>query len=608
MERKFSVRRIPKALKWVMGIFGGIALLVLAAALYLAAAWKPMISSRLREAVTKGTDSLYSISFDDMRLNLFTGNVAFTNIIFKPDTAVYRRMREAGLGPGSLYDISLKTLVLERTRPLTAYFKKRLEINAIIFDQPKLVITRYRPQTARKPVAPNRPLYRRLPEALHSVSVGEIVFYHADVTINDNRKARHTANAFKEMAIKVTDLLVDSVSAGDKQRFYGTRDIFVQLKNYRQHTSDGMYTMRFEELSASTQHGYTRLKGFAMTPRLPELAFSRKYKVQHDRYDLRFDEILLKGMDFRLLDSDERLFAPSMTVSGARAKVFLNRELPPPAIDKWVNFPHVVLKKLPLNVRIDTLFIKRSAVTYSEFNPVSGQNGTVAFRAFNGSIRNVTNDSLSLAKNHHAYARVSALLMGKTPMSMQIDFNLADPDAAFSFRGSAANLDLAGLNSLSRPMSMLEIASGYVTRAVYQAHGNRFGTRGTLRLTYRDLKIRLLKKDKEDGHLKKNGILSLLANVALVKNDNPSPGEPLRVAAVKFDRPPYSSFFNVLWKTVFLGIKESIGLGMIPEKAPPGTEKVKENKKQERKEKRAGRRKKRQERRERREKADEKTS
>jgi len=58
-----------------------------------------------------------------------------------------------------------------------------------------------------------------------------------------------------------------------------------------------------------------------------------------------------------------------------------------------------------------------------------------------------------------------------------------------------------------------------------------------------------------------------------------------------FQRTPAASFFNLLWKSVFTGIRETVGIGMVPAKGPEKSyEKVKAKKKEKKKGKRRNRR------------------
>ena len=94
-------------------------------------------------------------------------------------------------------------------------------------------------------------------------------------------------------------------------------------------------------------------------------------------------------------------------------------------------------------------------------------------------------------------------------------------------------------------------------------------------------------KEGEDGAApKKQGLLSFLANNLLIEDANPSKGKPPRAANITFQRTPAASFFNLMWKSLFIGMRETIGLGIVPVKTPEqAMEKIKD-KKQERKEKR----------------------
>jgi len=76
---------------------------------------------------------------------------------------------------------------------------------------------------------------------------------------------------------------------------------------------------------------------------------------------------------------------------------------------------------------------------------------------------------------------------------------------------------------------------------------------------YHDLKISLLKKDKKENKYDKKGLASLAANF-IMKNSNPEGDKAPRVADVHFNRILNKSFFNLIWKTIFTGVKETTGI------------------------------------------------
>jgi hypothetical protein len=137
---------------------------------------------------------------------------------------------------------------------------------------------------------------------------------------------------------------------------------------------------------------------------------------------------------------------------------------------------------------------------------------------------------------------------------------------------------------------MVKIETGNIQKLEFDIKGNAIGSTGSLKMYYNNLKVQLLKEGEDGEAPKKKGLLSFLANKLVIKDANPEKGEALRVAPVQFTRSPSQSFFSLLWKSVFAGIRETVGIGFIkPKSAAKSHEKIEEKletRKEERKEKR----------------------
>jgi hypothetical protein len=73
-------------------------------------------------------------------------------------------------------------------------------------------------------------------------------------------------------------------------------------------------------------------------------------------------------------------------------------------------------------------------------------------------------------------------------------------------------------------------------------------------MNYEDMKIDVLKRDEETKEIKKRGLLSLAANL-LVENNNSG-----KSFIAEYERNIYKSFFNLVWKTIFSGMKKTLGV------------------------------------------------
>lgn len=98
-------------------------------------------------------------------------------------------------------------------------------------------------------------------------------------------------------------------------------------------------------------------------------------------------------------------------------------------------------------------------------------------------------------------------------------------------------------------------------KAIVNVAGNNFNTKGNISMFYSNLKITPLKKDAE-GNLKKKSVTGILANIILIKNDNPK-GKELRQPDFTVIRTTHKNFFNLLWKSILTGVIKTVG---IPEK------------------------------------------
>jgi hypothetical protein len=575
-------RNTKKILTWVGGILLTLIILIGGVAIYFSAKWKPLLREKIKESVYEGSNHLYKIDFQDIHLNLVTGTVVLDSIKLTPDTSVFNQLKAIKKAPTHLFRIKLAHLNLKRVSVLKAYFEKEIIMNDIILDNPSIDMVYHKVPKRADTVKDDSTLYQQISKSLKSIRVLNIKVIDADFDYYNGPKK---LNAVKHLSINIKDVLIDSIAQFDTTRVFHAKDIAFAMADYRSLTADKMYTIKVDTVRGSLNKKTLRVVGVQLIPMYPDLTFSRKYNAQKDRYDLKFDELSFSGIDFISLNNDGNLHAKRLNIGPAKVAVFLNRELSPPNFDKGRNFPHNALKRLSIETLVDTLTLNKVDIAYTEYDAKTKERGTLRLENLSGQILNITNDSLRLAKRNHAYADLTTYVMGAGKLNVKIDFNLTSKDAAFSYVGHVSPFNLKVLNPLSRSLGLVSINTGSVKYVDFSINANERGSTGVVKFAYNDLKVNLLKED-ENGVKEKKGFLSFLANTILIKNDNPTKGEELRVSNITFTRVPQASFFNLMWKSVFIGIRETVGLGIVPVK--PMKEPI-SNKKAERIKKRAER-------------------
>jgi hypothetical protein len=577
-----------KILKWIGIVAAILVILIGSISIYFSVRWKPVLTEKIKEVVYEGSKHLYRLDFKDIHLNVLTGSVSVDSILLAPDTAVFNSRKKAGTAPTHLFQVKLEKLQLRNIGILTVYFKKKIEMNDIILEHPSINMIYNKVYKKTDTTKDQRSLYERISKTLKSVRINGIKIADADFDYVSGASGE-LLHSVKHLNVQVKDLLLDAHSGEDSTRFYYTKDISFELAGYSALSKNKMYTTKIDTITGSASDKTIHIKKLKMVPMYSDLKFSRMLKYQKDRYDLTFDQINFTGVDFIRLNTEGVLHAHALTLKEALAKVFMNREMIPQNIDKTSNFPHMALKRLPIQTTIDTLKLKDVNVAYTEYNPITQERGTVHIDQLNGKILNVTNDSVSLAKNGHALATLSANMIKAAHLDIRIDFNLLSKNAAFTFNGNVGKMDMVKLNPLATALGLVKIKTGQVQKIDFQFTANGQGSDGTMHMYYTNLTVDLLKEGEDGAPVKKKGLLSFLANTILIKDQNPSKGEAVRMAKVHFERPRAASFFNLLWKSVFIGMRETVGLGIVPMKSPEEGRKVVVKKMEERKEKRADR-------------------
>lgn len=552
-------------LKWVGISAFTLVLLTLVLAIYLNLHWKKVLSLRIKEAITISTDSLYHVNFKNIQINILTGNVIIKGISFFPDINIYKQLKIKNIAPSHLYSIQVAELNLRKVHPLKIYFNRHLKIQSIIIDKPIIQVW-FSNNITKGPLIDRQSTYQRLSKYLKSIAVSEVLFKEVDFKYIDRSSKKNATSGLKNLSIKISDLLIDSLSQKDTSRFFHTKDIFVELKNYELTTNDNLYKLYIKKFTASTANGYARIQGLNLEPQYPEMIFSQKFKVQKNRYSISSSEILLNKINYKLLTRERKLNASHLLINNAKLNVFLNRSFPALGLDRANNYPQVILKKFKLPISLDSVTIKNGDIAYSEYNPLSQQKGTVTFKNTNGRLLNLTNEPSGLLKNQYCTADFSSLLMNQGRINARVIFNLSDKESSFSYVGNLGLMNALKLNPVMKPLTLVAIKSGTITKVNFIGRGNIHQNRGNIEFLYKGLNIALLKKDTSRLKLKKQSLSSIMANAIIVKNDNPLIGKTVRKASFNIKRPTNASFFNLMWKGIFSGIMETIGFGEIIQK------------------------------------------
>lgn len=554
-------RKSYNTIKWVVGLMLILLLSVFLTATYFANKLKPIIKAELKDLVLNATDSLYTVEFSDLSLNLLTKGATLTDVKFIPDTNVFKRLIALKRAPNNVYYIRLKTLSIKNFHPKNLFKFKKLNVDLLLFDNPDVIMVNTQFDfNENKPTYLQKSPYDYISKYLHELRVNEISFRNVKFKyINNNGKVPEI-DSVNKLNVTLKGWLIDRESDKDPSRLYALQDVKINLNDYSYATPDSLYHVNWKQFSFSSASGKLNVSNFNVVPRLPEMSFAKTAGYSKERYQISMNKIDLEGIDFPLYIKKRELYATQMSISDGALDVFNNNELPPRIKIRNGKYPHQILQQLKAPITVKLLKLANIDISYAEYDRDSKKKGTIVFKKTSGTLTNITNVAKIKAKSPYLFANMTTYMMGKGKLDVNFRFDLDAKDGAFSYSGALGKMDGQVLNRVTMPLGMVQIKRGLVKDLEFNIKANDQTAKGSVKFAYNDLSVALLKRDKDEDKLVKQGLMSLLANAMVINSSNPGKDGVLITAPVNYQRPETASFFSFIWRTLFVGIKYSVGV------------------------------------------------
>ncbi|NQX31900.1 hypothetical protein HQN85_09190 [Pedobacter boryungensis] len=550
-----------KVLKWFVGIVLFISLILVGASWYISVKFKPLIRREITELVQKSTHGLYRIEFSQIHTNFITGSATISDVNITPDTNVFKLLVAAKNAPNNLYYIRLKKLSINRFHPYGIYFNKKIDISLLLFDNPDItMVNKHFDFNDNRPPRPRKSPYDYIKKLFKSLRVEVVDFKNVRFKYVNNNELLPEVDSVSNLNVTLKDWLIDSLSAQDTTRLYLLKDVNVNLRNYTYATPDSMYHINVNQLDFNASSGKVNIKQFGLVPRYSENNFAKVAGYARDRFNIQLNNISLDGIDLPAYIQKRELIANQMNIADGGVAVFNNNTFPKLEKIKTGRFPHQLLQQLKTQLTVKKIKLSNINVSYTEFDKGSQQRGKISFENTSGTITNATNAVKVKTVNPIMQADLLSYVMGHGKLNINFKFDLNSPVGAFTYKGAITNLDGRQLNQITKPLGMVQVNKGIIKSLAFDIKANQDVAKGKVDFAFNDLSVALLKKEEGKTRLVKQGLLSILANALVIYSDNPSKDGKFTSAPINFTRQPTGSFFNFIWKTLYQGVKYSVGV------------------------------------------------
>lgn len=515
---------------------------------------RSIVRSTVKETVAKKTKNLYGIQTGSLDMDEVAGYLRVTNLHLQPDSNIYNTMVGTPDEPSVLIRIDIPELTVEGVETPKALMNSAIDGRKVLIQSPRIEVyfTGKGKDSAKN--VPDKEVYRQILGNLTMIEIDTLSIVNATL-VTKEWKTGDVRMMFDSVSIDLYKIAVDSAHDKDTTRILFAEQANMNCKKVKWMSKNKLYNYEIRNIDLNSASKKLGIAKVAVDPQLPEAKFMQQFKYARDRFDVNFQGVTLAGLNLPLLFKEE-VVADSLVLASSTLKIFRDMSYPHDGRNRVGTYPQQMLMQLPFNLNIRQALFRNAFIEYKERNAKSGKSGKVQFYQASLRIDRLTSHKDLMAANPMKLT-FNARFLNVTPI--KAIFNFYPTNGKFTMDGEMGGMPATTVNQLTEPMGLAKVEKGTISGMKFNFNGNDNGTDGKLTILYDDLKVALLKKDTADNTLTKKKFISALANMQ-VKNANPNKKGEVRVADVHFDRIKEKSFFNLLWKTIFTGVKQSVGI------------------------------------------------
>lgn len=523
----------------------------------------PVLNAVFKESVSYSSSGLYQVSYDEMNVNALQQKVTFKN--FKLGFDSLRVEDEDSLKNRKWVSASVGDFELSLGNFWSMIPQRYLLVDELKIHQPHLTIYNYSPAQKKKKDTVKLDKIQQfdahalIKKYFDSLDVKALNIQGANLKWTD-KVNQQLPFSLGDIHANILDLHIDSSTVDRNYGYPYAREFVLQVEESSFMAEDSLYVFKIGLLKANPVAEELIVEKFSVEPQKSLYQFARDIGHQAVRMNLEIARINLQHIDLHYLVRDLAFLVGKISIEEADLSVFKDKRLPEPPL-KTKPLVQEAIHNIPIPFRLDTLELKKGNIKYQEHVAEAEEPGTITFEELYMTAYNISNLDSLRKRNMNMEADIQTRFMGESTLNLHFDFPLNSPDQKHSIKAEMYEFPLQTMNVMLKPTAFASVESGYAYAVKFNINANDKSSTGEMQFAYRDLKIALLNKEDPNDSKLKEKLGSFVANVFVVKTDNPSSNsQPLRIGQIAFERNPNKSVFSYWWKSLLSGLKGSMGL------------------------------------------------
>ncbi len=317
-----------------------------------------------------------------------------------------------------------------------------------------------------------------------------------------------------------------------------------------------LYQFTLGDVTYSSENNRFVAHNILMTPNFSKEKHQKQIGFQSDYFKGKVDSICLEQPNIRLWVERDEIIGKYLTINGLNLDIYRDKRMPFD-VSRRSKMLQDLIKSAQYPFQIDSFKLINSTVSYTEKPAAGDAEGKVRFTNIEARVKPLSNIKSPVGRVPDFLLDGTATLMDSCRLETHMQYLMSHPDNQFTVNGSLSPFHMQIINPVLEPLASISIRSGKVNRFQFTFSADRNRADGHLVFGYDDLKISVL--ESKNGNTKEAKFASFMANSLLLRSKNPR-GKELLPEEINFQRDENRSVLNYWWKSVFSGIRNTLGI------------------------------------------------
>ncbi len=281
----------------------------------------------LQKRILLASDSLYTVDFENLHINVANGDIRIYGFRMIPDTLRYQKLQLEKRATRALYDLSYESLFIERLRIIHLLKYRQVKMREMIINQPEITMVAYPDSMAARKGKFNiiyRDIYPLASQVFQDFHIDSIRINQGYMLTERRQSSGKLNEGEYEFSAVLRNFSVNPFSFYNPDRVFYSTGIDLTIYNYSFALADSLYFLKASEIGFSLSGSFLHGKNIELKPNFSKAVSSNIPAA--NLIQLNLPAFRIEGLNLYEVLTRQQVDLQELVLDNLKIKVFRIRK------------------------------------------------------------------------------------------------------------------------------------------------------------------------------------------------------------------------------------------------------------------------------------------